>query len=132
MPFWCKTKQSPYAPDKVFSTASKALEAGEVGFSYIMASPTEGQVIDGDPLRPVVISPSQNFQADWTFDPQPYAGTAMVLRMDLSATPMSIRKDNKKVSTNSGKTLGDTGEGTPWGKSVAPFMRAPQPRPEGK
>ncbi len=28
MPFWCKTKQSPYAPDKVFSTCRQGAGSG--------------------------------------------------------------------------------------------------------
>jgi hypothetical protein len=108
------------------------LAAGEVGFSYIMASPTRGQNNKGDPERPVVVSPSYRFQPDWTFDPEPYAGKAVVLRIDNSATSMRIREDNKKVSTNAGKTLGETGDQTPWDTDMTPFMRAPQPRPAGK
>jgi len=131
-PFWCKTAQSPKKADDDFRTPSKALAAGEVGFSYIMESPTKGQSASGEPSRPVVVTPSYQFQADWTFDPEVYSGKAVVLRLDNSATAMQIREDNKKVSTNSGKTLGDTGDQTPWGTDITPFMRAPQPRPEGK
>ncbi len=87
-------------------------------------------MIDGDPLRPVVISPSQNFQADWTFDLSPMQARRWSCAWIWSATPMPIRKDNKKVSTNSGKTLGDTGEG-PLGARASLPSCAPQPRPEG-
>ena len=130
-PFWCKTLQSPKKADDEFKTPAKALEAGEVGFSYIMASQTQGQSASGEPSRPVVVTPSYKFQPDWTFDPEPYAGKAVVLRLDNSATPMQIREDNKKVSTNSGKTLGDVGDQTPWGVDMNPVMRAPQPRGGG-
>ncbi len=131
-PFWSKTAQSPKKPDDDFRTPAKALEAGEVGFSYIMAGPTRGQSSKDDPARPVVVSPSYKFQADWTFDPEPFAGKAVVLRVDGSATAMQIREDNKKVSTSSGKTLGDTGDQTPWGTEMTPCLRAPQPRDAGK
>jgi prepilin-type N-terminal cleavage/methylation domain-containing protein len=127
-PFWCKTAQSPKKADDNFSTPAKALEAGEVGFSYIMKTQTEGQSASGEPGRPVVVTQSYKFQADWTFDPEPYAGKAVVLRLDNSATAMQIREDNKKVSTNAGKTLGDNGDQTPWGTDVNPVLRAPQPR----
>jgi len=130
-PFWCKTLQSPKKADDNFATPAKALEAGEVGFSYIMASQTQGQSSSGEPSRPVVVTPSYKFQPDWTFDPEPYAGKAVVLRLDNSATQMQIREDNKKLSTNSGKTLGDTGDQTPWGVDMNPVMRAPQPRGGG-
>ena len=128
-PFWCKTALSPKKADDNFSTPAKALEAGEVGFSYIMASPTKGQKSSEEPNRPVLVTASYNFQPDWTFDPEPFHGKAVVLRLDNSATAMQIRKDNKKVSTTSGKTLGDTGEKTPWGTNMTPVLRAPQPRP---
>ena len=130
-PFWCKTTQSPKKSDDNFSTPAKALEAGEVGFSYIMASQTQGQSSSGEPSRAVIVTPSYKFQPDWTFDPEPYAGKAVILRLDNSATAMQIREDNKKVSTNSGKTLGDTGDQTPWGTDMNPIMRAPQPRGGG-
>ena len=130
-PFWCKTAQSPKKADDNFSSPAKALEAGEVGFSYIMATQTQGQSASGEPSRPVIVTPSYKFQTDWTFDPEPYAGKAVVLRLDNSATAMQIREDNKKVSTNAGKTLGDTGDQTPWGTDMNPILRAPQPRGGG-
>ncbi|WP_052573500.1 prepilin-type N-terminal cleavage/methylation domain-containing protein [Haloferula sp. BvORR071] len=132
-PFWCKTAQSPKknATDD-FSTQAKALEAGEVGFSYIMASQTKGQSSSGEPNRPVIVTPSYKFQPDWTFDPEPYAGKAVILRLDNSATPMQIRENDKKVSTGQGgKTLGDVGDSTVWGTDMNPVLRAPQPRGGG-
>ncbi len=131
-PFWCRApKHAKKKADDNFSTLAKALEAGEVRFSYIMATPTRGQSASGEPSRPVVLTPSYNFQADWTFDPNVFAGKAVVLRLDYSATAMQIREDNKKISTISGKTLGDTGEGTPWGTQMSPVLRAPQPYDDG-
>ncbi len=131
-PFWCKTTQSPKKPDDIFSPPAKALEAGEVGFSYIMASRTRGQSSKDRADRPVLVSPSYKFRSDWTFDSEAYAGKAVVLRLDNSATGMQIREDNKKVSTNSGKTLGDTGDNTPWGTDMNPILRAPEPAPGTK
>ena len=127
-PFWCKTSQSPKKADDDFSTAAKALAAGEVGFSYIMASPTQGQSASGEPSRPVVVAPSYHFQPDWTFETEMGAGKAVVLRLDNSATAMVIRESDRKVMTIVGKTLGETGEGTPSGTKITPFLRAPQPR----
>ena len=75
----------------------------------------------------MIVTPSYQFRADWTFDPELYGGKAVVLRLDNSATAMQIRED-RKVSTNSGKTLSDTGEQTPWGTKITPFLRAPQPK----
>ena len=131
-PFWCKTPMSPKKADDNFSAPARALEAGEVGFSYIMASQTQGQKAEDEPSRPVVVAASYKFQTDWTFDREAFSGKAVVLRLDNSATPMQIREDNKKVSTTAGKTLGDTGDKTPWGTDMNPILRAPQPRAGGK
>lgn len=71
-PFWCKTSLSPKKPDDVFNVPGKALEAGEVGFSYVMLTQTDGQSSSGDPSRPVVIAASYQAKADWTFDPEAF------------------------------------------------------------
>lgn len=124
---WCKTPQSPQPPDDEYSTPAKCLAAGEVGYSYIMAGPTQGQKAGDEPSRPVIVAPSYQFTADWTFDREPYAGKVVVLRLDNSATAMQIRED-RKVYTNPGKPIEETGDQTPWGRSMTPFLRAPQPR----
>ena len=126
-PFWCKTPHTLRKVDEDFSTSAEALKPGEVGYSYIMASPTRGQKTKDEPTRPVLVAPSMQFRPDWTFDPEPYGGKAVVLRLDNSATAMQIGADNK-IITNSGKTLGDTGENTPWGTKMTPVLCAPQPR----
>ncbi len=126
-PFWCRTAQSPKRCDDDFSTPVRALAAGEVGYSYIMASPTQGLSANGEPSCPVVVAPSYQFRADWTFDPEPYAAKMVALRIDNSAAAMTI-DDDRKVHTNAGKTLEETGEGTPWGTKITPFLRAPRPR----
>jgi type II secretory pathway pseudopilin PulG len=127
-PFWCKTSFSPKKPDDVFDPPAKALEAGEVGFSYVMRTQTDGQSSSGDPNRPVVIAPSYEGRTDWTFDPKPYHEKAIVLRLDNSATAMQVRTDNRYVTIGSGRKLQDTGENTPWGVDINPVLRAPQPR----
>lgn len=127
-PFWCKTSMSPKKPDDVFNSADKALEAGEVGFSYIMMTQTDAQTSSGEPGRPVVVAPSYKGQTDWTFDPEPYGEKAIVLKLDNSATAMQIRTDNKFVTVGGGRWLQSTGEATPWGTDNNPILRAPQPR----
>ena len=127
-PFWCKTGFSPKKPDDVFNVPAKALEAGEVGFSYIMMTQTDGQSSSGDPGRPVVVAPSFKAQTDWTFDPEPYGEKAVVLRIDGSAKPETIRTNDRKISIQGGRTLESVGESTPWGTDMNPVMRAPQPR----
>jgi hypothetical protein len=127
-PFWCKTSFSPKKPDDD-CTPSKALQAGEVGYSYIMASPTEGQSSSGDPGRPVVVAASYKARADWTFDPEALSGTAVILKLDNSATASFIRGDNKYITTGvAGRYLQTIGDNTPWGADATPVLRAPQPK----
>ncbi|WP_367870594.1 hypothetical protein [Luteolibacter sp. Populi] len=127
--FWCRTAQSPTKPDEDFSTPEKALAAGEVGYSYIMASQTQGQSSSGEPSRPVIVTPSYNFEPDWTFDPEPYQGMAIVLRLDNSATPMQIREHDKKLPAGPPiKTLGESADSAPWTTGMSQVLRAPQPR----
>ncbi len=126
-PFWCKSSFSPKKPDDIFNSQAKALEAGEVGFSYVMVSLTDAQSSSGEPGRPVVVAPSYKAQTDWTFDPEPYGEKAIVLRLDQSAKAETIR-DDKKVAIGGGRTLESVGDNTPWGTDINPVLRAPQPR----
>ncbi len=127
--FWCRTDLSPKKPDEDFSTPAKALAAGEVGYSYIMASATRGQKAYDDPGRPVVVAPSYKFRADWTFDAEPWSGSkAMVLFVDGRVIPWQVRGDNRKLPCPDGKVMDDTGADTPWGTKMTPCLRAPKPR----
>ena len=128
-PFWCKTSFSPRKPDDNFKSAAKALEPGEVGYSYILESPNKGQNSSGDPGRPVVVAASYQAKADWTFDPEAFGEKAIVLKLDNSASAMNIRTDNKYISTGvAGRYLQTVGDNTPWGAGAAPDLRAPEPK----
>ena len=129
-PFWCKTSFSPKKPDDAFQPPAKALQPGEVGFSYIMASASKGQSSSGDPGRPVVVAASYEARADWTFDPgNTFGEKAIVLKLDNSASAMNVRTDNKFIATGvAGRYLQTTGDNTPWGAGATPFLRAPQPK----
>jgi hypothetical protein len=123
-PFWCKTSFSPKKPDDD-STPSKALQAGEVGYSYIMAGPGEGQNTSGDPGRPLVVAPSYQAQADWTFDFETYDGRAIVLKLDNSAAALPLDPATNFARTGiTGRYLQTTGKDTPWG-GMTPVLKAP-------
>lgn len=125
-PFYCKTAYTK-KPDDVI-TQTKALEAGEVGFGYIMISQTEAQNSSGNPGRPVVVAPLYNAQTDWTFDPDPFGEKAVILRLDNSASSVTIRTDNKFVMVGGGRTLQAVGDQSVWGTDINPVLRAPQKR----
>lgn len=124
-PFYCKTAYTK-KPDDNFNQG-KALEKGEVGFGYVMQTQTEGQSSAGTPSRPVVVAPLYNAGTDWTFDPEPLGEKAVILKLDNSATPMTIRTDNKFV-INGARPIQMVGENTPWGTDVNPVLRAPEKR----
>jgi hypothetical protein len=127
-PFWCKTSLSPDKPDDD-SSPGKCLQAGEVGYSYIMATPTHGQASYEHPGSPVVVASSDGAQADWTFDNEVYGGLAVVLKLDNSATAMKIDPATRFIATGvKGRYLhSPRGSYPPW-HDPSPFLRAPQPK----
>ena len=125
--FWCKTSYSTKKPDDII-TPGKALDKGEVGFGYVMASQTDGQSSSGDPNRPVCVTPLFKAQPNWEFDPEPYGDKAVVLRLDGSARQETIRTDNKYISIQGGRFLQTNGDQTPWGTDITPVLRAPEPK----
>ncbi|MCW1913429.1 hypothetical protein OJ996_07585 [Luteolibacter sp. GHJ8] len=125
-PFWCKTSFSPRKPDDDLSPL-QALQAGEVGYSYIMAAPGLGQKSSGDPGRPVVVAASKLGGALWTFDSDVYGGKAVVLKLDNSVAGMNIDEESGYIRTGaSGRFLQTTGEDTPWGPKATPYLLLPQ------
>lgn len=79
-----------HKPDEVI-TGDKALEKCEVGFAYIM-----GSTKDSNPSRPLVMAPV--IPGTDRFDPKPFKGRALVLRLDNSVTSMKIG-DNGRIMT---------------------------------
>jgi prepilin-type N-terminal cleavage/methylation domain-containing protein len=123
--FWAKTPYSKRKPDDIVEPG-KALEAGEVGFGYVMATQTEGQSSSGEGNRPVVVTPLYKAQSNWEFDPEAFGEKAIVLRLDSSATAETIRTDNRYVNIGENRFLQTTGDNTPWGADMNPMLRAPQ------
>jgi len=121
--FYVKT---PYTkkPDNVIQ-GSKALENGEVGFGYIMASMTEAQSSSGNSGRPLLVTPLLNAGTDGTCDLDQFDKKAVVLRLDHSATAETVRPADKQVNLGGGKTLLQTGTDTVWGTDVTPVIKPP-------
>jgi len=67
-------------------TPGKLLEKGEVAFAYIA-----GLSSAGNPNRPIAFTPL--IPGTKRFDPKPFEGKAVFLRIDNSASSMSIRPD---------------------------------------
>jgi hypothetical protein len=82
--FYCKTKGAK-KPDGDISPGH-ALEKGEVGFAYIASLSTSG-----NPNRPTVIGPV--IPGTKKFDPKPFDGIAIVLKVDQSASAYKITED---------------------------------------
>ena len=107
-------------PDGDFS-AGNALAPGEVAFGYVAGLSTEGN--PGRVLAFCPIIPGTD-----RFDPKPFDGKAVVLRMDNSVTSLSINEDGYAML--GGKTLFETGGDTAWARmSRISVIRKSPPNP---
>ena len=122
--------KAPYTkkPDNNLN-GDQCLAAGEVGFSYLTATGNESLSSAGNPQRPLIVAATLNTQADGSFDPHVFSGTAVVLRIDQSATTMMIRKSDKKLLIDKDHTLLETGDDTIWGTQETPVIHPPLPLP---
>lgn len=85
-------------PDN-FLAGAKSLEKGECAFTYFAGAPN-----DSNPMRPVAITPA--IVGTDRFDPKPFKGKAILLRLDNSVTSLHIRETNGQVWID-GKNLMD-------------------------
>ena len=97
----------------------KALEAGEVGFSYLA-----GQNTSGNPGRSVLFAPM--IIGTEQFWPKPFQQKAVLLRLDNSVEAPLIRSTDGRVSVGNGKTIFDTGSDTVWGDDFEFDLRHPE------
>lgn len=86
--FWAKTADTPRKPDDIFTSDSTALAPGECSFSYIA-----GLSSSDDPDTPVVVCPL--IPGTTRFDPKPFDGKAIILRIDSSARAEAIDKSSR-------------------------------------
>lgn len=87
--FYCRIKDSR-KPDGVMDPAH-ALAKGEVGFAYL-----SGLSVEGNPSRPIIIAPL--IPGTDRFDPKPFKGKAVMLKMDNSVATLPIQKDGHVLS----------------------------------
>lgn len=123
--FYAKTASTPRKPDEDIGPG-QALKAGEVGFGYLLNEET-GFSSAGNPGRPIAVTPLLANSTTGEFDPDPYGGKAVVLKMDNSVTSIQIRTNDRKISLGGGRTLLDNPEGSIWG-SATPVLKAPATR----
>jgi len=95
-------------PDNVINPSGKMLEAGECGFAYYRDASTSD-----NSGRPVLMAPMPTTAKE--FNPDPYDGKAVVLRIDGAVKQLLLKKTTKKAKIGGGKTLFETGDDTVWG-----------------
>jgi len=123
-PFYMKSAFSPRKPDNAFQDA-KCLEAGEVGFGYILR--TDNTAIPSGGSRPIAAGPLSKDEPG-SFDVEPYDGRAVVLFGDNSAQQLNIGRagaSKGKAVLTSGETLLGTGPNSPWGE-IEPKLLNPE------
>jgi len=82
--FWAKTAGTPRKGNDILG--ADALKKGECAFTYIA-----GLSSYSDPSAPVAMVPV--IPGTWKFDPKPFHGKAVILRIDGSAKPETIDKN---------------------------------------
>ena len=95
-------------PDNDTTTKAKRLEAGECGFTYI-----KGLSVSNNSMLPLLVAPMTGKGVK--FDPKPYNGKAIVLRIDGSVKTYNIDAKGDVILPN-GKKLFEDGKDTPWGE----------------
>ena len=125
--FYAKTRYTK-KPDGDISSNAKALEAGEVGFGYILDG-VAGLSSAGNPARAIVATPVSITGA--TFDGDPFDRKVVVLRIDNSVTSINIRVPAGGTNNAGPAILGGQdlmGASNPiWGGGT-PTMKKPLPK----
>lgn len=120
--FLAPQKQSDISKSSKNFINSKTLEAGECGFSYVKSQATNDNI-----GRPVLLAPMTGEGV--AFDPEPYDGKAVVLRIDGAAKLLRINKDGL-AKVDKGKPLFDTGPDTVWEEDGFDSSMLVHPKPQ--
>lgn len=110
--------------------AKWAIEPGTVGFGYLMNGKSS---LDekGNPSRPLACAPlafDGKSVSTQQFDPGPYDGKTVVLRIDNSVLSLPIQKDTSLAILGGGKTLLETGRDSIWSSKDHPVIIPPLPK----
>jgi len=87
--FYAKTPWSKKADNEI-STEADTMQKGECAFAYII-----GLSSKDDPATPVCVTPLE--PGKLTFDPEPFGGKAVILRVDQSAISLPIDKSGHAI-----------------------------------
>jgi hypothetical protein len=116
--FYCLHPEGIRKPDRVM-TPGRALQAREVGFSYIA-----GLDSSMNPGIPVLLTPMKIGTEEFWGDV--HGHKAVILRLDNSVEAPLIRSKDDKVSVGGGKTLFDTGPMSVWPAGHVIDLRHPE------
>lgn len=97
-------------PDNVIRPNDEILRAGECGFAYV-----KNQSTSDNSGRPLLVAPIAGQGV--VFDPGPYDGKAVVLRIDGAVKQLLIDRETGKAKVGEGKTLFEGGAGSVWGEA---------------
>ena len=127
--FFCKTAYSTLKPDNVYNTAANMLEAGNVGFGYMMNTGSKAFSTAGNSGRVIAVAPLLYATAftSQQFDRDVYDSKAVALKLDNSVTSLTINAANQAVLGGINK-LFDTGAATVWGAGATPTLSNPLPK----
>lgn len=111
--FWAKSAITPRKPNDILGT--DALKKGECAFTYIA-----GLSSSSDPDAPLAMAPV--IPGTWKFDPWPFEGKAVVLRIDGSVRAEAIDKHGHVMI--GGMNLFDPHQ--PYWRGKAPDIKWPE------
>jgi hypothetical protein len=111
--FWTKSAGTPRKPNDILG--ADTLKKGECAFTYIA-----GLSFSSDPATPVAMVPV--IPGTWEFDPKPFGGRAVVLRIDGSVKVETIDKHGHVLI--GGMNLFDPRQ--PYWRGKAPDIKWPE------
>lgn len=116
---WCHhPKVTGKSADDIVVPLDQAFAPGECGFSYVT-----GLSANSPPDMPVLLAPM--IPGTTLFDPEPFKGKAVVVRVDGTATTEAIKEDGR-VNIGMGKTLFDPD--APHWHGTTPYVVHPSER----
>ena len=123
-PFFCRTTYIKSKPNDVVKGA-EALEAGEVGFAYIMAK--SGVAISSGSGRPICATAVKAGSTTGAMEADPYDNKSIVLFTDSSVRQLNVRKsDSKAVLPGGNDILKGGSDDTIWGVDITPILLPPE------